>query len=63
MSKSSSSISWEDSEAGPLLIECWEKSGSLQAMAETEDSVSSEAWKVGWSHILCSGKAPKVLKR
>lgn len=64
MSKSSSSISWEDSEARPLLTECWEKSGSLQTMAETEHSVGSEAWKVAGA-IYCAAGKPlrRVLKR
>lgn len=62
MSKNSSSISWEDSEAGPVLIECWEKSGSLQTLAETEQSVGREAWKVAGA-IAGSREAPKTLRR
>lgn len=59
MSKNSSSISWGDSEAGPLLIECWEKSGSPQTPAETEHSVGREAWKVAGA-TSDSGEAPKT---
>lgn len=59
MSKNSSSISWGDSEAGPLLIECWEKSGSLQTPAETEHLVGREARKVAGA-ISGSREAPKT---